>query len=391
MVGVDPEVEPAVVVVVPEPAGEAVGRPGDAEHGGDIDERAVASIVIEPIAVGQVGDVEVGQAVVVVVAPGHSLAEPIVGHAGRDGDVLEGAVAAIVVEPAQVAKVGAAGVELAGDIEVDVAVVVVVGPAGRLRGDRLAEAGRQGDVLENAAAVAQERHPPRHFPGASKHQDVEIAVVVEVGVAGVQRQDLVGQAGLVRDVLEGAVAAIAQEQCPPLGVGRGHEDVEPAVAVEVVDQAPAGHRLAARVEPDAGRHVDHPPRVVPRRGKPAQRQEELRRNAVGVLSQRHVRDVQEPLDAQVLRLLSQVAREVLDRLARAGGPAMDGGGGEGKDAARLVATGHAVLDLAAPQGGHSPQGVQFRPVTGAAGPGRRSEPGRIARLPRSTDPRASRG
>ncbi len=30
---------------------------------------------------------------------------------------------------------------------------------------------------------------------------------------------------------------------------------------------------------------------------------------------------------------------------------MDGGGGERKDAARLVATGDAVLDLAAPQGG----------------------------------------
>ena len=99
-IGVDPEVEPAVVVVVPEPAGEAVGRLGDAEHGGDIDERAVALIVIEPVGLAQVGDVEVGQAVVVVVAPGDSLAEPAVGHAGRIGDVLERAVPAVVVEPA---------------------------------------------------------------------------------------------------------------------------------------------------------------------------------------------------------------------------------------------------------------------------------------------------
>ena len=197
---------------------------------------------------------------------------------------------------------GCVGVELAGDVEVDVAVVVVIGPAGRLCGDRLAEAGRQGDVFEDAAAIAQKRHPPRRFPGASQHQDVEIAVVVEVGVAGVQRQDLVGQAGLVRDVLEGAVAAVAQQQRPPLGVGCGHEDVQPAVAVEVVDQAAAGHRFAARVEPDPGRHVDHPPRVVPRRGEPAQRQEELGRNTLRVLAQRHVGDVQEPLDAQVLRL-----------------------------------------------------------------------------------------
>ena len=57
----------------------------------------------------------------------------------------------IVVEPAPVATIGALGVELAGDVQVDQAVVVVVGPAGRLAGDRLAKAGGQRDVLEGAA------------------------------------------------------------------------------------------------------------------------------------------------------------------------------------------------------------------------------------------------
>ena len=182
MVRVDPEVEPAVVVVVPEPAGEAVDRPGHAQRGGDVEERAVALIVIQARRLAQVGDEEVGPAVVVVVAPGDPLAEPIVGHAGGGGDIDERAVAPIVVEPAPVATVRALGIELARDVEVDVAVVVVVGPAGRLRGDRLAEPGREGDVLESAAAIAQQRHPPRDFPGASEHQDVELAVVVEVGV-----------------------------------------------------------------------------------------------------------------------------------------------------------------------------------------------------------------
>ena len=98
--------------------------------------------------------------------------------------------------------------------------------------------------------LREQRHPPRDLPGAPQHQDVEVAVVVVVGVAGVEREDLVGQAGRVRDVLERAVAAVAQQEGPALGVGGGHEDVEPAVAVEVVDQAAAGHRLAPRVEPD---------------------------------------------------------------------------------------------------------------------------------------------
>ena len=45
---VDEDVEPAVVVVVPEQAGEAVRRPGDAELGGDVEEGAVAVVAVEP-------------------------------------------------------------------------------------------------------------------------------------------------------------------------------------------------------------------------------------------------------------------------------------------------------------------------------------------------------
>ncbi len=55
-----------------------------------------------------------------------------------------------------------------------------------------------------------------------------------------------------RHIVKGAVAAIVQKEFPPLGLGRGHEHVKQAVAVEVVDDACAGHRLEPRVEPDAG-------------------------------------------------------------------------------------------------------------------------------------------
>ena len=45
----DEDVQPAVVVVVPEPAGEAVAGLGHAEPLGDIGESAVAVVVVEPI------------------------------------------------------------------------------------------------------------------------------------------------------------------------------------------------------------------------------------------------------------------------------------------------------------------------------------------------------
>ncbi len=71
---VDEEVEPAVVVVVPEPCRRSrLRRPDDAELAGDVDERAVAAVVVEPARAVHVRDEQVEPAVVVVVAPGRPL------------------------------------------------------------------------------------------------------------------------------------------------------------------------------------------------------------------------------------------------------------------------------------------------------------------------------
>ena len=95
--------------------------------------------MVEPARLAHVRDEEVEPAVAVVVAPGRSLGAPLVGDAGRDGDVDERAVTAVVVEPAAVAGVArrrrrcAAGRQiLAADEEVDQAVVVIIAPRGRL-------------------------------------------------------------------------------------------------------------------------------------------------------------------------------------------------------------------------------------------------------------------
>ncbi len=78
----DEDVQPAIVVVVPEPAGEAGAGLGHAEPIGDIGECGVAVIVVEPIILVQIRDVEVGPAIVVVVAPSDALGESVVADPG---------------------------------------------------------------------------------------------------------------------------------------------------------------------------------------------------------------------------------------------------------------------------------------------------------------------
>ena len=56
--------------------------------GGDVLERAVPLVVVEPARLAHVRDEEVEPAVAVVVAPGRPLGAPLVDDAGRGGDVL---------------------------------------------------------------------------------------------------------------------------------------------------------------------------------------------------------------------------------------------------------------------------------------------------------------
>ena len=69
------DVEPAVVVVIPGPAREAVPRAVDAHLRGDVGEGPVAIVVIELGRAVQVVEEQVGITVVVVVDPGRTLAE----------------------------------------------------------------------------------------------------------------------------------------------------------------------------------------------------------------------------------------------------------------------------------------------------------------------------
>ena len=74
--------------------------PVNAQLRGDVAERAVPLVVVEPAGSVHVRDEQVEPAVAVVVAPGRSLGDAFIDDAGRGGDVLERAVALVVIEPA---------------------------------------------------------------------------------------------------------------------------------------------------------------------------------------------------------------------------------------------------------------------------------------------------
>ena len=79
---------------------EVLKRAAAAQPGllGDVDEVA-AAVVLEQAVLPDGGDQDIGKAVVVVVADGHAHAVHFDGKSGALGDVGEGAVAVVAVEP----------------------------------------------------------------------------------------------------------------------------------------------------------------------------------------------------------------------------------------------------------------------------------------------------
>ena len=95
----DEQIEFAVAVVVHESAAgvPALAVSGDAGLFADVGEGAVAVVVVENV-LAEVGDEQVFEAVVVVVADADALSPAGVGHAGLCGDVGESAVAIVLEE-----------------------------------------------------------------------------------------------------------------------------------------------------------------------------------------------------------------------------------------------------------------------------------------------------
>ncbi len=361
-VGDDEEIEPAVVVVVEPPGREAGERLLHLQLRRHLLEGAVAAIAVEEVVAEHVRRVEVGEAVVVVVAPRHALGEGVAGDAGADGDILEGAVAPVAIEPA--------GRQLVSDVDIDPAVVVVVGPGRRVGGEHaVGETGRPGHVGEHAGAVvAQQRVAHRDLPATAMDEQVEIAVVVVVGVAGVEAAQLRRQARGLGAVLEGAVAAVAIEARRGAEVDRRQHDVEPAVAVEVVDDGAAGGAVGA----DAGLPGDvGEARRRHLRAEQVGRQAMLRRHAVRVSPEQHRRQVQLPARLEVGRFAIGQPGEDVEGGLGTGEVVVASTVAQRKQAAIRVGHHQAVVDLALAHRGdadrlivETPAGRQIRIVGG---------------------------
>ena len=229
-VAIDVEVGPAVVVVIEEPGGEAEDRLLHAGLFRDFSEGAVVVVAVEEVGAVEVGDVEVSEAVVVVIGGGDSFAEGDLVNAGSMGDVFKCAVAAIVKELGRSSFVG--------DEEIEEAIVVDVGPDGGLawRYDHVGQTALPGDVSEGAVAViAQQGLAHAELPAAAEDKQVHAAVVVVVGGYYIEAAELIGEASLGGAVGEGAVAVVVVVAQRVADIGTGDDDVEIAVVVEVLN------------------------------------------------------------------------------------------------------------------------------------------------------------
>ena len=153
--------------------------------------------------------------------------------------------------------------------------------------------------------------PAAPQPRSAQHQDVEVAVVVVVGVVQVERAGdaLEARGRAVLDVRSAARAAEQDQVVVAQAPARG-DDVEHAVAVEVVDQRAAGH--VEGVETELAGDVGEA-RELALGVEEAARQALALGDAVRIGADRHVGDVQEPAGADVHRIALEQGLEQGDR------------------------------------------------------------------------------
>ncbi len=338
------DVEPAVVIKIPRPAGKAVIRSIDSHQRCLIAETAVTVVMVQPGVAAKIIQKKVGITVVIVVNPCATLAK-VSGaslQAGSRADLLERSITVVMVE--------AIGLLFAADEQVEPAVVVVVGPGGRIGVDRIEQAGFLGDIAEFASAfVAQQRRPDGMAkPGPARNEDVHSAVIIVVGLVADQPAKLIGDSGLLGTVVKRRIALVAVVSHWRTGVERAHHDVEQAVIVEVFHDRSAG--LVETIHAGEVAHVAELANIEFRIEEARDIEPEPRIYLIWVLAERHVCEIQQPADLEIVGELAEVFREMLDCEPRAGGIGVHGRGGYRQDAGTFAAAHDAVVVFTTPQG-----------------------------------------
>ena len=143
-------------------------------------------------------------------------------------------------------------------------------------------------------------------PGPARDEDVHAAVVVVVGLVADQPAELVGHAGRLGPVLEGAIPLVAVDAMRLGRVERGDGQVEQAVVVEVLHDRAAG--LVEAVDPHQVPDVAELADVELGVAEAIQRDQEPRIDLVGIFAQGHVGQVEQPADLEVVGELARGTR-----------------------------------------------------------------------------------
>src|SRR5580658_1792941 len=241
------QVGPAIVVIIEEPRGETLPRFLHAGLKSDVGKGSVVIVVVEEIVSVQIGNVKINIAVVIVIARNHALGEGGAIDAGGMGDVFERAIAFVAEEMA--------GSIFVTDEQIEIAVVVNVGPDPGLRLHGQVEAAGCGYVGEGSITiVAQQRWALGKFPRATQDEDVETSVIVIIRLDEVQAAELIGKAGLRGVIGKGSIAIIVEIMHGGALAEIGGDDVEQTMAFKVVDDEAARHRV--KVDAGGGSNVD---------------------------------------------------------------------------------------------------------------------------------------
>ena len=133
-------------------------------------------------------------------------------------------------------------IEPVDDIQIDIAIAVVVGGEGGHTGSAVTEAHALGHLSKGAAAVVAVQQA---WPGEVAHIDVEIAVAVEVEGHGSERVVAGAQGAHQIAAIGKAVRVNAGEQ--PVGRPEAvrREQIENTIAVEISENGARGHAVVA--------------------------------------------------------------------------------------------------------------------------------------------------
>lgn len=169
---------------------------------GDFREGAVVIVVIKEVATVKIGDVEVDIPVVVVIGGHHGLGKGDSVRPGGMVDILKCAVAPVVEE--------LAGAVFVAHEQIELAIIIDVGPDGRLSGRRrLCQAGLPRDIGECAVTVIpHQRFAHGEFPGSAQDEEVRAPVIVVIGLDHVEAAELVEKARLRGSIRESAIFVV---------------------------------------------------------------------------------------------------------------------------------------------------------------------------------------